>query len=350
MGAWGAGLFENDQSMDVRGIATELMSLGVPADRVTAALVEDFAEPGDNPDFWLGLAMTQHKAGRVDEPTKLKAIALIDTGRALQEWIDGVEPGDPTIKQRERHLKKARETLAAPAPTPTRLKVSVELRRRIDRSFEDFPWRLDGLYAYRVGDATAVFAASVVQDSKQERWYRTTPNGYEVMPGPVLKQATLVLLDYVGSEPPTAEEARALRPYSAPPSEVGAAATGRSIELMHAKAQEHAAETFEAFCERTRDMLGHFTPEQLRDRYDLTKEFARNKAAALKDTAAAVRRHYFKRFLVYASDAIPKGRLIDLGVSLDTEAAAAAHDYTRHIEQVTWSELDKQLLALGIVG
>ena len=119
---------------------------------------------------------------------------------------------------------------------------------------------------------------------------------------------------------------------------------------MHAKAQEHAAETFEAFCERTRDMLGHFTPEQLRDRYDLTNEFARNKAAALKDTAAAVRRHYFKRFLVYASDAIPKGRLIDLGVSLDTEAAAAAHDYTRHIEQVTWSELDKQLLALGIVG
>ena len=350
MGAWGTGIFENDQSMDVRGIAIDLMSLGLPPHRVSAELMKEFANPAQDADFWLGLAITQHKAGRVDEAVKATALELIDTGRALQDWIDSVEPGDKTIKLRERHLKKAREMLSTPAPAPKRLKVSDEQRRRIDLTFDDFPWRQDGLYAYQIGAATVVFAASVVQETKQGRHYRSTSEGYEVLEGPVLKEAILVLLDYKGDRPPKVAEALTLRPYCAPRSEARATAIAGSIAILHAHAAESAAESFEAFRESTREMLGHFTPEQLRARYELTKGWAREKAAALADTEAAVRRHCFKRFHVYASDAVPKDRLIDLGASLDTEAVAAAHDFNIQIEHVTWAALDKHLVDLGFAG
>lgn len=80
MGTWGAGIFSNDTSADVRDEYRELVSEGRDGREATRALIEEYeddvADPGVAPDVWLALAATQWKVGRLEEEVKARALEL----------------------------------------------------------------------------------------------------------------------------------------------------------------------------------------------------------------------------------------------------------------------------------
>jgi len=187
MGAWGAGLFSDDLALDVRGTWEDhLNETGDGAD-ATRRTVESFASSAEDPDeratFWIALAMTQWKWGRLEEHVRARAVALIDSGDGLRGWQDA----DPRLLPKRRAaLAKARATLASPPPPAERIR---------KRRPEVTPFELGDLVELRLPDGRlALFVVVAVRDSSDGR------------------QPILVQLDWIGTEPCPVDKARLLQP------------------------------------------------------------------------------------------------------------------------------------------
>src|SRR5262245_50575839 len=110
MGAWGTGIFDNDGASDARMLVRSLLAWCYSVEEATKQLLSDH---GDDPDVWLGLAVTQWKCGWLQEAVKTRALQIIDSGEDLRRWSDA----DPKLaKARVRALTKARVLLESPQP------------------------------------------------------------------------------------------------------------------------------------------------------------------------------------------------------------------------------------------
>jgi hypothetical protein len=136
MGTWGTAIFSDDTASDVRGEFRELISEGLFAEQATEKLVTQYApsldDPDDEPPFWLGLAVTQWRCGRLLERVKAKALDIIDTGIDLKRWS-----GDA---KRRAVLETTRAQLLSPPPPPTRI------RKRYQ---ENNDWEVGELISYQ---------------------------------------------------------------------------------------------------------------------------------------------------------------------------------------------------------
>lgn len=121
MSAWGPAIFSDDLACDVRDDYRELIEDGVDDDQAVDTLLGRYSnvvgDPDDGPVFWLALALTQSKVGRLREDVKQRALAIIDEGADLDRWDDPA-----TRRKREAALEKARETLTGPQPGRRRLR------------------------------------------------------------------------------------------------------------------------------------------------------------------------------------------------------------------------------------
>ncbi len=122
MGSWGPALFSDDLACDVRDLYRELLEDGVDDEEATARVIERFAQITDDPDegpvFWLALAATQSRVGRLTEQMRDRALAIIDEGRGLHLWEE-----DPALlKRREAALAKVRDRLTGPQPARRKLR------------------------------------------------------------------------------------------------------------------------------------------------------------------------------------------------------------------------------------
>lgn len=90
MGAWGAGLFSDDFALDVKGEYRDLISGGASAAEAKATLIAKFKEELNDTDtgpvFWLSLAATAWKLGRLDDDLRSRALTIIETGQGLDLW------------------------------------------------------------------------------------------------------------------------------------------------------------------------------------------------------------------------------------------------------------------------
>jgi hypothetical protein len=81
MGAWGVGIFDNDDSMDVRDAWESGLADGSSPAEATEAVIaamSDFWQDEDTaPDFWIALAALQVGAGALDGNVASKAQAYI---------------------------------------------------------------------------------------------------------------------------------------------------------------------------------------------------------------------------------------------------------------------------------
>lgn len=112
MGAWGTAVFSNDTSADVRSEFRDLVADGVDPQEATARLVASFKpERGDESDFWLGLALTQHRLGRLLPEVHRQAV-LAAENEDLARW----EREDQD--KRRRAVAQALAELASPQPPP----------------------------------------------------------------------------------------------------------------------------------------------------------------------------------------------------------------------------------------
>jgi hypothetical protein len=116
MGAWGTALFSDDLAADVRGDFRDCIGDGVTVDAATEKLAAEYLGEMDDDDdevsvFWLALAVTQWQLGRVHEPTRLRALQIIESGRELERWDVPSER-----KKREKVLLEIAAQLNSAAP------------------------------------------------------------------------------------------------------------------------------------------------------------------------------------------------------------------------------------------
>lgn len=158
MGAWGVGIFSNDDAADIREDARELIANALTAEEATRRLQEDYGVSGGGPDdndFWLGLAAAQHSIGHVVPEVINHALEIIDSSSELDRW----NPKDRS--RRKATLLKLRERLEQ-APGPPK---SVRPRPKVDTQLES------GQHVVaQVGDRRVLLRVTGVTEDKGGRY------------------------------------------------------------------------------------------------------------------------------------------------------------------------------------
>jgi hypothetical protein len=144
MGTWGPGIFSDDTACDVKDDFRNFLGETQSAEMATDAIVRNygasFADPGDDTAFWLGLALTQWKLGRLDERVRAAALKIVDEGLDLRKW-----EGSPDKRKRASVIAKTRATLESPQPPAKPL-----LRYVLTHQFAE--WQTNEVVAYRARD------------------------------------------------------------------------------------------------------------------------------------------------------------------------------------------------------
>jgi hypothetical protein len=178
MGAWGVAIFSDDLAADIRIEFRELIGDGLTASEATARLQAEYASSLDDPDqmpvFWLALALTQWKLGRVEESVRRQAVRIIDDGIDLARWGDA-----KSRARRAAVLARARaELMSAPPPA-----------RRVPRTVRE-------ANTWQVGETIGFQLLS-------GRWTLLRVIGHHTDRGG--RFAICELLDWVGAELPSGE-------------------------------------------------------------------------------------------------------------------------------------------------
>ncbi len=102
MGAWGVGIFENDDALDIRYRFRRLVREGYPMEEITERCMEDFPDPMNDVCFVLALAALQMEHNRLLPNIRDRALRMIDEKQDIASWR---EP-DKRIRELERFKQK----------------------------------------------------------------------------------------------------------------------------------------------------------------------------------------------------------------------------------------------------
>jgi hypothetical protein len=146
VGTWGTGIFSDDTAADVRGQFRDAIGDGLTPEAATRRLLEHYKpgphDPDGTPVFWIALAVTQWKTGRLLESVKREALRVIADGSDLARWSD---PND--TKRRTVELEKVSRLLASPQPPTKRIR---------KRWLEECDWKRGELVIYRTAAGALV--------------------------------------------------------------------------------------------------------------------------------------------------------------------------------------------------
>jgi hypothetical protein len=139
MGAWGIGVFSDDTACDIRGDYRDLIGDGHPGPEATDILLKRWAGETGSGEwyvFWLALAATQWKCGRLEERVKNRALEIIDARADLTRWED-----ESLKRRRNAALQKLRVQLLSQQPS----------QRKIAKPFRDTcDWAVGELIGYEL--------------------------------------------------------------------------------------------------------------------------------------------------------------------------------------------------------
>lgn len=140
MGVWGASVFSDDNACDIRDDYRQMIGDGLSGTEATDHLLQEWKSIESDPDlaatFWLALALTQWKCGRLEERVSRNALRAIEDGAALRPWI-----GTPYQRKRQQVLDAAKQQLASRQPP----------ERKIAKQFRSScVWEPGELIAYRL--------------------------------------------------------------------------------------------------------------------------------------------------------------------------------------------------------
>src|SRR5215213_2233915 len=117
MGTWGIALFSDDLAADLRGEFRDLIGEGFTTETAVNRLKTEYKSSLSDPDeesvFWLALADTAWRLGRLDDNLLQNALRVIDSGLDLVRWEDAADR-----KKREQVLAKLRTKLQSAPPSP----------------------------------------------------------------------------------------------------------------------------------------------------------------------------------------------------------------------------------------
>lgn len=140
MGTWGAGLYENDTALDVKGEFEEYYQRGMAVQEITDRLMQEYADILEDADeaplFWFALADTQYHFGVLLPLVRESALTWLQMVRARLEN----EPVCDTDKARIM-LDRLQKELHAPLPPEKKAK-----KKRLYTC----QWKLEDVFAYQL--------------------------------------------------------------------------------------------------------------------------------------------------------------------------------------------------------
>lgn len=140
MGAWGAGLYANDTTCDVKDIYMGYLMSQLSDEESHEKTMEKFREylgTDEEPLFWYALADTQWRVGRLRPEVRAHAIEWLDRNGGLEFWEESASKGAGWKKT----MAALRERLDSPMPA----RKTVRAPRPVDEN----PWQLNDVYAYQ---------------------------------------------------------------------------------------------------------------------------------------------------------------------------------------------------------
>ena len=144
MGVWGAGLYQNDTSEDIRSEFKELYNSGKDVHEITDQLLSDnndiLNDSNEAPFFWFALADTQWKHGVLLPMVKEKALWWIEHEKFDINAIFPC-PKKRNIKRRQEVLLKLKEELLSPLP---------KKKKPYKRLPYKCEWQIGDVFAYRL--------------------------------------------------------------------------------------------------------------------------------------------------------------------------------------------------------
>jgi hypothetical protein len=186
MGVFGPGIFADDDALDVRGDYKHFLAEAQSGEGATDAIARQYGASFDDPAattaFWLALAWTQWNMGRLDARVKAAALRIIDEDLDLKKW-----DGSPLRRKRAAALAQARHKIAAPQPPAKGLP-------------KPLPVQLPG---WKFGEIVGVRLPS-------GKWALLHMIAYRVSSRYGAKAPVVSILNWVGTEVPTADELAAL--------------------------------------------------------------------------------------------------------------------------------------------
>jgi hypothetical protein len=119
----------------------ELVGDGLSGPEATDELTRQWGDLLDDPDespvFWLALASTQWKAGRLEPRVLANALAVMDSGSDLRRW----QHDEKLLATRTKVLGELRQQLESPQPA----------QKRIPKRFRDSTdWEVGEVIGYRL--------------------------------------------------------------------------------------------------------------------------------------------------------------------------------------------------------
>jgi hypothetical protein len=160
MGAWGTAIFADDDAADVRDRYRELVGDGKTGVQATDILIDEWKSELNNTVFWIALAATQWRCGRLEDRVKTRAVEIIDNEADLERWKGAGSPSD--LRKRRSELQHLREQLFSRQPKKTTI-------RKMYRSTTD--WGPGELIAYQLPSAkTIVFRVIGTESDRGGTW------------------------------------------------------------------------------------------------------------------------------------------------------------------------------------
>jgi len=152
VGYSGAALYDDDTAADVRGLYREFLGDGLSGEAATDALLAEWTEVLDDPDesspFWLALADTQWRVGRLEDRVRDRALRIIAEGFDLARFDH-----DTRLRtKRSKILDDLRARITSPQRSPVRI-------RPVFRSTS--PVGRGDVFAYRFDDGRSAYFRAV---------------------------------------------------------------------------------------------------------------------------------------------------------------------------------------------
>lgn len=152
MGAWGTGLYQDDDTCDIKEEYLTYLRIGMSNEEALEELIECNEELIEDeeigPLFWLALADTQWKYGRLTVEVKEKALEVINSGKDLERW----EEDKKLYAKRKKVLEELKERLNTKQP---------EEKKMRKMTFERPNWKVGDILLYQI----------LNEKLKDHKWY-----------------------------------------------------------------------------------------------------------------------------------------------------------------------------------
>jgi hypothetical protein len=185
MGAWGPGIFSDDDACDIREDVRDLVADGLSSAEIERRVMDEYAPPGTEPYRTavarIAVALRLHGYGRLDGTIRDGAIAAIDDGSAMGEWL-----GHREERKRLKALNEVRERLLSPQPPAKKVRKP---------TVYEWPWPAGEIVAYELPSGTQfVFVVRTVHKDKGGTYATIVPiwAGEEVPDSSVLLNASVL--------------------------------------------------------------------------------------------------------------------------------------------------------------